>query len=127
METTSQPSREAAVAEPPSQHAELMISIGPAPQWGTAKGLVPADQAHHLVTTFGILGSLVTGAGTAVLTLRAGPGFTAAAYAELVLTLACAMLIAFCSRTGAKAKGKRQKASPQAQTHSSGKRARDTS
>jgi hypothetical protein len=127
METTSQPSREAATAEPPSQHAELMISIGPAPQWGTAKGLVPADQAHHLVTTFGILGSLATGAGAAVLTLHAGPGFAAAAYAELVLAFVCAILIAFCSRTGAKSKGKRQKASIQAPTHSSGKRPPDTS
>jgi hypothetical protein len=122
METTTQPSREGVVAEPPSQHAELMISIGPAPQWGTAKGLVPADQAHHLVTTFGILGSLVTGAGAAVLTLQAGPSFTVVAYAELVLALVCAMLIAFCSRTGAKAKGRRQKASTQARMHSSGKR-----
>ncbi len=122
MERTRPPSLDAAVAEAATQHAELMISIGPAPQWGTAKGLVPADQAHHLVTTFGILGSLVTGTGGAVLILRAGPGFTVSAYAELALALVCAVLIAACSRTGAKVKGRRQKAGLQAQAPSSGKR-----
>ena len=121
METTSQPSLEA-VAETPSQHAELMISIGPAPQWGTAKGLVPASQAHHLVTTFGILGSLATGTGGAVLTLHADPSFTGPAYAELALALVSAILIAACSRTRAKVKGRRQKAGLPPHAPSPGKR-----
>jgi hypothetical protein len=122
MERTSQPSLEAAVAEPPSQHAELMISIGPAPQWGTAKGLVPADQAHHLVTASGILGSLAIGTGGAVFILHAGPGFAVAAYAELALALVCAVLIAVCSRTKANVKGRRQKAASPSPGPSSGKR-----
>jgi hypothetical protein len=108
MERTSPPGHEAALAEP-SQHAELMISLGPAPQWGTARGLVPADQAHHLVTTFGILGSLVTGIGGAVLTLHTT--VAALAYAELALALVAAVLIAACSRMGPRGKGKRQKVS----------------
>jgi hypothetical protein len=123
MERTSQPSLKTAAAEPATEDAELMISIGPAPPWGTAKGLVPADQAQRLVTTSGILGSLAVGIGGAVLTLRAGSGFTVPAYAELALALVCAVLIAVCSRAGRKAaKGRRQKAGSWAQAPSSGKR-----
>jgi len=95
MERISPPGQAAALPEP-SPHAELMVSFGPAPQWGTARTLVPADQAHHLVTTSGILGSLVTGIGGVVLTVRSAT--PALAYAELVLALAAAVLIAASSR-----------------------------
>jgi len=115
MERTCPLGHEPALAEP-SQHAELMISLGPAMQWGTARGLVPADQAHHLVTTSGILGSLVAGIGGAVLTVRTAPGFTALAYAELALALIAAALIAACSRPRAGPAGERQKV-PQALPH----------
>jgi hypothetical protein len=59
---------------------------------------VPADQANHLITTFGITGCIVTGTVGAVVTLRIAPGLTVIALAELVLALAGAVLIALCSR-----------------------------
>jgi hypothetical protein len=107
METTSVSSQEPTIPDP-GPRAELVFTFGPAQHWGTAKGLVPADQAHHLVTTFGILGCLVTGIGGAVLTVRAASGWTDLAYAELALAFAAAVLTAVCSRARA-GKARRQK------------------
>jgi hypothetical protein len=114
MEKNNRPGQEESGV--PGPQAELMISIGPAPQqWGTARGLVPADQAHHLITTFGILGSVVTGTGGAVFTLHADA--IALAYAELALALVAVVLIALCGRAGVTVKrrqalAKRRKHAP---------------
>src|ERR1700734_1984232 len=82
--------------EPPTEFAELGISVGPA---GRARGRVPPDQAHHFITTFGILGSAVTGTVGAVLTLHITPVLTGLSLAELMLALVAAALIAFGGRT----------------------------
>jgi hypothetical protein len=97
----------AALAEPPTQFAELEISFGP-PPW-SVKGTVPPDQAHHLITTFGILGSAVTGTAGAVLTLRIAPGLTSVALAVLVLAAAAVVLITACSSARAGGKSNRRK------------------
>lgn len=81
-------------AEAPTGFAELEIQVGPAQSWGTAKGKVPPDQAHHLITTFGVLGSAIAGIAGAVLTLRIASGLTAPAFAELALAVTSAVLIA---------------------------------
>jgi hypothetical protein len=83
---------EAGPVEPPSPYAELVVQLGPGQPWGTAKGRVPPDQAHHLITTFGIV-SIMLAAG-AVITLRVAAGLTAVAYAALGIACACAVLIA---------------------------------
>jgi hypothetical protein len=80
-------------AERPTWAAELGITALPVQAM-----MVPADQADHLVTTFGIAGSIVTGTAGAVVTLRIAPWLTAIALAELALALAGAALIALCSR-----------------------------
>jgi hypothetical protein len=96
MEKNKQPGDEDVAV--PSPRAELEISIGPSPKhWGTFWGRVPADQAHHLITTFGILGSATAGIGGAILTFQASGGRVALAYAELALALIATLLIAFCS------------------------------
>lgn len=110
MGPASSPRHDPALAEPTS-YAEMMITLGPAQQWGTDKGTIPCSPAHHLVTTLGILGSAVTGTGGAVLTLRASPGLTALAFAELALALAAAVLITVCSHTRATHKSKGRKIS----------------
>jgi hypothetical protein len=83
-----------APAETPTTFAELKIQVGPAQPWGTAKGRVPPDQANHLISAFGALGSSTAGIAGAVLTLRINPGLTGPAYAELALALIAAALIA---------------------------------
>jgi hypothetical protein len=91
-------------AEWPTWAAELGITAEPVQTRSTPQGLtaevtmVPADQADHLITTFGIAGSIVTGTAGAVVTLRIAPWLTAIALAELALALAGAALIALCSR-----------------------------
>lgn len=87
----------------PSPLARLTIKVGPQERWGAAEGSVPGDQAHDLITTFGVLGNTFgilgcasAGIAGAVLTIR-GSGLTDLAFAELVLALLAAMLIAACS------------------------------
>jgi len=63
-----------------------------------AKGKVPAEQARHLITTFGIVASVCGGIGGAVLTLRTASAPVALAFGELVVALAAAALIAACGR-----------------------------
>jgi hypothetical protein len=82
-------------AEEPGPYAELTLQLGPAQQWGTAQGKVPPEQAHHLITTFGIVSSVIAGIAGSVLTLRIAAGLTVAAYAELGVALAAAALISF--------------------------------
>jgi hypothetical protein len=84
-----------APAETPTPFAELEIQVGPAQPWGTARGRVPPDQANHLISAFGALGSATAGIAGAVLTLRINAGLTGPAYAELALALVAAALIAF--------------------------------
>ena len=81
--------------EAPTALAELKIQVSPDQPRGTAsetKG--PAGQAHHLITTCGVLGSVIAGITGAVLTLRASPRLLAPAFAELALAVTSATLIA---------------------------------
>jgi hypothetical protein len=80
--------------EPPGPYAELDVRLGPAQPWGSAKGKVPPEQAHHLITTFGIVASVIAGISGTVLTLRVAAGLAGPAYAELGLAFAGAVLIA---------------------------------
>jgi hypothetical protein len=79
----------------PGRHARVDVSLGPdSGRWGHLSGVVPGDQAPHLVTVGGIVASLGTGTAGAVFILQLGAGFAAAAYAELGLTLIAVVLIA---------------------------------
>jgi hypothetical protein len=81
--------------EAPTALAELKIQVSPDPPQviaGAIKG--PSGQAHHLITTCGVLGSVVAGIAGAVLTLRASPRLLAPAFAELALAATSATLIA---------------------------------
>ncbi|HEY2579084.1 MAG TPA: hypothetical protein VGI74_22480 [Streptosporangiaceae bacterium] len=99
------PVQERAPAEPvhqlpdPTGFAELEISLGPTPR---ARGRVPPDQAHHFITTFGLLGSAASGIGGAVLTLHIAASLSGLALAELGLALLVALLIAVCGHTQAR-------------------------
>jgi hypothetical protein len=94
--------QEPGLTEQPSPSAQLKLE---ARMLGTAEGIVPPGEAHHLVTTFGMVGSCVTGVAGAVLTLRIDRGLVGIALAELVLALAIAMLIAACGRHGDQTRG----------------------
>jgi hypothetical protein len=94
MALDSQLPPEAGTIEPPSPYAELAVHLGPAQPWGTAKGKVPPEQAHHLITTFGIVSSVIAGIAGSVLTLRIAAGLTGPAYAEIGAALAATVLIA---------------------------------
>jgi hypothetical protein len=80
--------------EAPSQYAELVVQLGPAQPWGTAKGKVPPEQAHHLITTFGIVAAVIAGIAGTVLTLRISAQLAGPAYAELGLAFGATVLIA---------------------------------
>jgi hypothetical protein len=92
------PTEPADLLPEPTGFAELEISLGPTPR---ARGRVPPDQAHYFITTFGMLGSVASGIGGAVLTLHVAAGLTGLALAELGLALAAALLIAICGQTQA--------------------------
>jgi hypothetical protein len=78
----------------PTRYAELVVQLGPAQQWGSARGKVPPEHTHHLITTFGIVASVAAGVAGAVLTLRIAAGLSGPAYAELGLASGAALLIA---------------------------------
>lgn len=90
-------------SEQPTAGAELKIVVVhsrvkiTARRW-SVEGTVPSAEAHHLITTFGILGSIVSGLAGAILTLRIASGLPALAFAELGLALLAAVLIAVRSR-----------------------------
>lgn len=89
-----------------SEHASLKVILGAVPrQWGDVTAIVPPSQARHLVTTSGILGSVITGAAAAVLTLHASTKLAVPAYAELALALIAAVLITVCNLIKAKEQG----------------------
>jgi hypothetical protein len=94
MTLDSPPASETGRVEPPGPYAELDVRLGPAQPWGSAKGKVPPEQAHHLITTFGIVASVIAGISGTVLTLRIAAGLAGPAYAELGLAFAGAALIA---------------------------------
>ena len=81
----------------PSPRAQIKIKVGPDRGWGSAQGSVPPDQAHHLITTFGVLGVAGMGIAGAVLTLRISAGLSGAAFAELAVALVAMVLIVACS------------------------------
>src|SRR6266567_1137653 len=89
MTQGSQGQREPDLAEQPTLSAQPRIE---ARLLGSAEGTVPSGEAHHLVTTFGMVGSAVTGTVGAVLTLRIDQHLADIALAELVLALVIAML-----------------------------------
>jgi hypothetical protein len=92
--------------EPPTPYAELVVQLGPVQPWGTAKGKAPPGQPHHLITTVGIVASVIAGIAGTVLTLRISAGLTGPAYAELGLAFGAAVLIAI--RRAVRRAGKRQ-------------------
>jgi hypothetical protein len=98
MAKNKSPTADMVIPEPPTAAAKLTIKLGPAQ---LAEGTVPPDQARHLITTFGILVCIVSGIGGAVLTLRAAPVYISLAFAELVIALAGATLVAVCGRVPA--------------------------
>ena len=81
-------------AEWPTTAASLIITVRPAQ---LAEKTVPG-QTRHLITTLGIVGSVWSGIGGLVVTLRASSVPVALAFAELALALAAAVLIAICGR-----------------------------
>ena len=81
--------------EQPSPNAELRFSLGSLPPQGSLTGLVPAGQAHYLITTFGIVLAAAAGIGGAVLTLHA-TGDALTVYSELAIALIAVVLIAIC-------------------------------
>jgi len=97
-------------AERPTRAAELRITTErvqagiTTKRWGTEEGMVPDSQVDHLITTFGIAGSIFTGTAGAVVTLRLAPGLTVIALAELILALAGAALITVCSHAHSRAR-----------------------
>jgi hypothetical protein len=87
----------------PTPSAKMTISLRPDQFGGSAEvGNVPADQAHHLITTFGVVVIGFGGIGGAVLTFYISSRSMALALAELALALAIAVLIAVCSRGSAR-------------------------
>jgi hypothetical protein len=81
--------------EQPGPAARLRLDLK---TLGTWEGTVPPSEAHCLITTFGIVGSVVTGTVGALLTLRIARGSAAVAVAELALALTAMALIALCGR-----------------------------
>jgi hypothetical protein len=94
-------SRSLTPADAPSPAAELMITLRPTELRATSHGIVPADQARTLVTTFGMVTSAIAGITGAVLTLSIDHGSTGVtlALAELALALVVAVLVAVVGRT----------------------------
>lgn len=81
--------------EQPSPNAELKLSVGSLPPQGSLTGLVPAGQAHYLITTFGIVLAAAAGIGGAVLTLHVTSD-ALTVYSELAFALIAVALIAIC-------------------------------
>lgn len=90
-----------ALIEQPTSAARLRISAEPAwvkvtTPWCETEDLVPVSQERHLITTFGLMGSAVTGAAAAVLTLRIDPRLGGLAVIELIFAAVVAVLITAC-------------------------------
>lgn len=86
-------------AEPPSSSAKITIDLRPYHVRATVEGTVPAPQAPVLITTLGLVVLGVAGLAGTDLTLHLarnlGPALAASlAFAQLVLTLFLAVLIA---------------------------------
>lgn len=77
----------------PTSSAEMTITLGPPPSWRAA---VPSEQAHHLITTMGIVVSVCGGIGGAVYTLH-NASLGALGLAEMGTGLLGAILVAGCS------------------------------
>jgi hypothetical protein len=101
MDRGDVPGREALPA--PGPDAELKLSVTP---WGSFISRVPADQAHHLITTFGIMVSAVAGTVGAVLVFHATRD-ALPVYAMLGLALVAAVLVAVCGRLETRKKRER--------------------
>ena len=117
MTAASPAERQPDQVERPSRAARLTIKAEPARmkvtarRWLTAEGTVPQADARHLISTFGIVGCVVAGCASAVLTMHAGDGLTSVAFAELAVALAAAILIAVCG-FGQRGSGPRQEGQP---------------
>jgi hypothetical protein len=88
------------ILPPPGPDAELKLSVT---KWGSFTSRVPADQAHHLITTLGILVSAIAGIAGAVQTFHATRD-PLPVYAELALALIAAVLVAVCGQIEIKKK-----------------------
>lgn len=101
--TTEPRASEPSLAEAPSAHAELQISLKPVPairdpaprvvREPARRFFVSPGQTRYLITISGVLGSTFVGSGAAVLTLNISRTLTGLALAELGLALAVAALI----------------------------------
>jgi hypothetical protein len=80
----------------PTSFAKLEIST--AQVTGSASAKVPPNDARHMMTTFGIMGSLFIGVGGTVLTLRVSATLIGPALAELLVTLVTVVVIAVSGR-----------------------------
>jgi hypothetical protein len=78
------------LAEWPTAAARLIITLGPAQLAGGAI----SGEAHHLITTIGIMGSVWSGIAALVVTVHVASAHIALAFAELTLALMAAVLIA---------------------------------
>lgn len=100
--------REPVPAELPTPRAELEIQTGPLLPCGAAPRRMRSRLVSQLVVTLSILGCAVAGATDAVLTVRIAPEQAGLAFAELVLALAAALLIAAYGMT--RDRGRQQRA-----------------
>lgn len=80
------------LADWPTAAARLIITLGPAQLVGRT---VPGE-TRYLITTIGILGSVWSGIAGSVITVHVASAHLALAFAELILTLMAAILIAIC-------------------------------
>jgi hypothetical protein len=99
------PAKEDQQPAEPGPLAQLTIKVGPEQRWGAAEGSVPGEQAHYLITTFGVLGTIFgilgcacAGVTGAVLTLE-DSRLAGLALAELILAFVAMILIAACGLT----------------------------
>ena len=99
--------REPVLSDLPTPRAELEIQAGPLLPCAAASGRTRSALVSQLVVPLSILSCAVAGTAGAVLTVRIAPGQAALAFAELVLALAAALLIAAYGTTRDRGRQKR--------------------
>jgi hypothetical protein len=109
--------------EQPTSSARMTLSLRPVEIEGTAEGVVPAGEAHALITTFGTITMGVAGIAGAAITVHIAPSRALGlsfglALAELVLALVVIVLIARRDHFPAGARGSRARVTATAADHS---------
>ncbi|HEY4853503.1 MAG TPA: hypothetical protein VII22_22170 [Streptosporangiaceae bacterium] len=108
--------------EQPTSSARMTFSLRPVEIEGTAEGVVPAGEAHALITTFGTITMGVAGIAGAAITVHIAPSRALSwsfglALAELVLALVVIVLIARRDHFPAGARGPRERVTAAATDH----------